>query len=76
MKNWKTTVAGIATAVFGFILFSPHYFPPWAVDVAKYATAGGLAAMGLLSKDSTTTSTQQQVNAETRKENDKIAAQV
>ena len=51
MKNWKTTIFGIVSAVAGFVLFSPDYFPPWAIDAAKYIMAGGLMALGLSGKD-------------------------
>jgi hypothetical protein len=51
MKNWKTFVSALITAFFGFVLFSPGYFAPWLVDVAKFATAGGLLAFGLFAKD-------------------------
>ena len=67
MKNWRTSVAGIVTAFFGFVLFSPQTFAhwPWLVDVAKYATAGGLGAIGLLSKDYTSHSTEGEVKIAT-----------
>jgi len=53
MRNWKTTVIGLVTALFGFVLFAPEHFKawPWLIDFAKFATAGGLAAMGLFAKD-------------------------
>lgn len=51
LKDWKTSLAGIATAFFGFVLFSPEHFPVWAVDLAKYAMLGGLASMGVLARD-------------------------
>ena len=50
----KTTVAGLVTAIFAFVLFSPQYFPPWLVDLAKFGMAGGLTSMGVLSKDAGT----------------------
>ena len=53
-SEWKTTVAGLVTAMFAFILFSPVYFDPWMVDLAKFGMAGGLASMGVLSKDAGT----------------------
>jgi hypothetical protein len=63
MRNWKTSLAGILTAGFGFVLFSPDLFAhwPWLVAVAKYAMVGGLASMGFAAKDSTTHSTVAQV---------------
>jgi hypothetical protein len=53
MRNWKTTTAGIVTAAFGFVVFSPDLFAghAWIVAVAKYATIGGLASMGIAGKD-------------------------
>jgi len=57
MRSWKTTLIGLATALFGFILFSPQYFPPWMIDVAKYATVGGLASLGYMAKDYNVTGT-------------------
>lgn len=55
MKDWKTTAAGIATAAFGFVAFSPETFQkwPWLVALAKYSTIGGLACMGILARDGT-----------------------
>lgn len=52
MRSWKTTVFGIITAAAGFVLFSPGYFPPWALDLAKYIMAGGLMGIGFSAKDS------------------------
>lgn len=54
MTNWKTTTAGIVTAICGFVVFSPDLFAahPWVLAVAKYATIGGLAGMGIAGKDS------------------------
>ena len=51
MKNWKTTMFGIISALAGFVLFSPQYFPPWAIDAAKYIMAGGLLGLGLAGKE-------------------------
>jgi hypothetical protein len=57
MTNWKTTAAAIFTALFAFIVFSPDTFAglPWLVNLAKFATAGGLMAFGILAKDSDVT---------------------
>lgn len=49
--SWKTTAAGIVSALAAFVAFSPAYFPPWAQDMAKFILAGGLAAFGIVSKD-------------------------
>ena len=79
MKNWRTTTAGLATAFFGFVLFSPQTFAwaPWLVDIAKYAVAGGLASMGLLGKDYTSHSTVGEVQtATTLQQADDIKAAV
>jgi hypothetical protein len=51
VKNWKTTLFGIVSALAGFVLFSPQYFPPWSIDAAKYIMAGGLLGLGLAGKD-------------------------
>lgn len=63
MGSWKTTLAGLLTAVFGFVLFSPDLFArwPWLIALARYATAGGFAAIGILAKDSTVHSTAAQM---------------
>lgn len=55
--NWKTTVVGIATAFFGFIVFDPSQFQsqPWLVSLAKYAMIGGFAAFGIVAKDGNVT---------------------
>ena len=68
MKNWRTSAVGIAAALFGFVLFSPHYFPAWMVDLAKYGTMGGLASLGLLSRDFNTHSTPSEVFEAGKKE--------
>lgn len=74
MKNWRTTVTGVATALFGFVMFSPQYFPPWMVDLAKYATIGGLAMLGIVGKDFNVHSTVEEVQSSTIKaESAKIA---
>jgi hypothetical protein len=53
LTNWKTSLAGVATAFFGFVLFSPECFTrrPVLIALSKYAIAGGLASMGILAKD-------------------------
>ena len=59
MKNWKTNLFGMITAVAGFVLFSPVLFSrwPWVGEVAKYVMAGGMAGIGFAAKDSTMHST-------------------
>jgi hypothetical protein len=51
MINWKTTVVGIITALLAFVAFDPQWFPPIVVSIAKFAAIGGLASLGLVSKD-------------------------
>ena len=51
MKDWKTTLFGLASALFAFVLFSPEYFPSWMRDVSSFAVAGGLAGLGITAKD-------------------------
>lgn len=63
MTNWRTSLMGLLTAGFGFVLFSPELFQhwPWLIALSKYATAGGLAGIGLFAKDSSTHSTREEV---------------
>ncbi len=49
--SWKTTIFGILSALFAFVLFSPDHFPDWVVDLAKFAVVGGLAGLGITAKD-------------------------
>ena len=51
--SWKSTLAGIFTAFFAFVLFSPELFsqPQWLVPLAKFAVVGGLAGLGIVAKD-------------------------
>jgi hypothetical protein len=54
MKNWKTTTIGITLSFTGFVAFSPTTFggeQTAFVQVCKYITSGGLAALGIASKD-------------------------
>ena len=69
LKNWRTTVAGLVTAVAGFVLFSPQTFArwPWVCDAARYVMSGGLISLGLVSKDAATHSTSAEVEAATIK---------
>ena len=57
MKNWKTTLTGVVSAVAGFIAFSPTQFSKWplVVELAKYTMAGGIAFMGISAKDNNVT---------------------
>lgn len=67
MTSWKTSAAGVVSALFGFVLFAPEHFVqwPWLVSLSKFALAGGLAALGLFSKDATVHSTAPEVHAAT-----------
>jgi len=46
-KNWQHTAILAATTLFAFVLFSPETFAayPWLIQLAKFATAGGLAGL-------------------------------
>ncbi len=54
VKNWKTTTVGVIISFTGFVSFSPKTFggdtAPF-VQICKYVTSGGLAALGISSKD-------------------------
>ncbi|MBF2063061.1 MAG: hypothetical protein IGS39_01295 [Calothrix sp. C42_A2020_038] len=58
VKNWKTTTVGLVISFTGFVSFSPTLFggeqTPF-VQVCRYVTSGGLAALGISSKDYNTT---------------------
>jgi hypothetical protein len=49
IKDWKTTIPALVSAISGFILFAPEYFDRWPIlyDIAKYTFSGGLAAFGI-----------------------------
>jgi hypothetical protein len=54
VKNWKTTAIGVTLSASGFVAFSPSTFggeQQPIVQVCRYITSGGLAALGLCSKD-------------------------
>lgn len=55
--NWKTTVSGVLSAFFAFIVFDPELFKslPWLVALSKFALTGGLAVLGMTAKDSNVT---------------------
>jgi hypothetical protein len=55
IKSWKTSAIGIVLAGTGFVAFSPDTFggeKTPVVQVCRYITAGGLAGLGICSKDS------------------------
>lgn len=49
LKDWPSTVAGLLSAFFGFVLFSEPTFAtmPWLIQLSKYAFVGGLAFLGI-----------------------------
>lgn len=54
IKSWKTTAIGILLALSGFVTFSPDTFGgerTLLVQVCKFITMGGLAGLGITSKD-------------------------
>jgi hypothetical protein len=54
IKNWKTTSIGLMLSLSGFVAFSPSTFggeQAPLVQVCKYVASGGLAALGIVSKD-------------------------
>ena len=67
MRNWKTTVSGIVSALAMFIVTNPNVFPPWPwlVPAAKFVLSGGLLALGISGKDASTHSTAAEVAAST-----------
>jgi hypothetical protein len=56
MKSWRTTVTSAISAASAFVLFAQqlHYitFPNWAMAIAMFTMAGGLASFGVSAKDS------------------------
>jgi predicted exporter len=66
IRNWKTSLSGLVTALSGFVAFSPELFSrwPWVVALSKYAMVGGLAGMGLYVKDKNVSGNPSQVEAE------------
>jgi hypothetical protein len=65
MKNWKTTTAAVVGIVAGFVTFSPQWFHPLIVDIAKYVMVGGFAAIGIMGKDASTQPTADEVQKST-----------
>ncbi len=57
IKNWRTTAIGLIISVTGFVSFSPDTFggsQNFVVILSRYITSGGLAALGIVSKDYST----------------------
>lgn len=53
-SNWKTTIIGLTLSFTGFVAFSPSTFggeQAPLVQLCKYITSGGMAALGIYSKD-------------------------
>jgi predicted exporter len=50
-RNWKTTTIGSVTAISGYIAMFPVGFTAEAVNLARYIQVGGLASLGLVSRD-------------------------
>ncbi len=65
MTNWRSSTAAAITALASFVLFSPQWFHPAIIDVAKFIFAGGLTAFGILVKDAAVHSTEGQVKVAT-----------
>jgi hypothetical protein len=63
LKNWKTSLFGVISALAGFAIASPELFTKWVwvVPVSKFIMAGGLAGMGFVAKDGSTHSTPAEV---------------
>jgi hypothetical protein len=51
--SWKTTLVGVVSAIFVLVVFNPQWFSavPWLVPLAKIVVVGGLACLGIVSKD-------------------------
>lgn len=52
-KHSITSILGIVTAFFAFVVFAPEHFKavPWLVDLSKFAAVGGLAGLGIAAAD-------------------------
>ena len=50
--NPYTSLVGLLlSTLLGFVLFAPQYFPPLALDIAKYISLGGALGLGLSARD-------------------------
>jgi len=58
-KNWMPTLAGLISAAASFVMFAQYggfyTFPKWAMGLALFANAGGLAGLGITAKQYNTT---------------------
>lgn len=55
MRDWKTTAVGVFVGIVGFIAFAPEQFggeDALIVNFAQFTMAGGLAALGVVARDS------------------------
>lgn len=61
MRNWKTTLTSVVSAIGSFVIFAEQTkmidFPDWAMAVALFMAAGGLVAFGIVAKDYSTSGT-------------------
>lgn len=55
-NGWRDNLLLAATALFGFVVFSPETFVhlPWLVALSKFAMAGGLISIGIASRQQST----------------------
>ena len=51
IKNWKTTTIGAILSVSGYIAMFPNGWRQEVVNVSRYVSVGGLASLGIVSKD-------------------------
>ena len=53
MKNWKTTVSSLITAIASFIAMNADLFPDKSmiVRLSQFVVVGGLVSFGIVSKD-------------------------
>ncbi len=50
-KNWKTTTIGAILSLAGYIAMFPNGWRQEVVNVSRYVSVGGLASLGIVSKD-------------------------
>jgi hypothetical protein len=51
LRNWKTTSIGGVIAASGYISMFPGGFDENAVNLARFVNLGGMASLGIVSKD-------------------------